>query len=138
MTDPERFLKETKVSNRIVQEIIMHLDIREVALALSHASDFVREVQRTGWLVALDEARETIDHPVMRKAMQYFLDGWDHLLARSLLADFVTRHVEDERRECRRSTVDLPDVVKERMKALRAELWQGLSLGRGGTTAIDP
>ena len=206
MTDLERFLRDTKVSSRIMQETIMHLDIREIALALSHASDFVREtffanmtsgmrrriealhafreaylpqpseamqqqireelekcnalvgdtptdydrlhvktdseksieesicgisefVRKYG-LVALDETRETIDHPVMRKALEYFLDGWDQLLAKSLLEDFVTRHIEDERRKCRLMVEgmqavhggDLPDVARERMKALRTEL----------------
>ncbi len=36
-------------------------------------------------IIALDGIEETTDHPIMKRAMQYYIDGWEPMLSRSML-----------------------------------------------------
>lgn len=80
---------------------------------------------RTKGILALSGIEDTVDHPIMKKALQYFIDGWDPGLYQSIIERMCTEYLNKTRRRLDMITTgieslaaqDHPAGIEERLRA---------------------
>lgn len=86
------------------------------------------EYARKHGILALSGVEDTVDHPILKKALQYIIDGWDPELYQSIIERMCTEYIIRTRRQLDMITTaveslaagDHPAGMEERLRAFLA------------------
>ena len=103
------------------------IDLSDDESIINSFVELSKYVRKHG-LLSLSGIEESVDHPILRKALQFAIDGWDQILYQTILERMCTEYLSKTRRRLDMILVgmesltarDHPIGMEERLRAFQA------------------